>query len=80
MSQREKLLEKLRASPRNVTFKELEALLMAYDYKLVRVSGSHHIYGRPGYTPVNITFHPSKVALGAVKDVVRAVDEVIDNE
>jgi predicted RNA binding protein YcfA (HicA-like mRNA interferase family) len=43
-----KILAKVLASPGNVRFAEMQRLLDAFGFRLLRVSGSHHIYARPG--------------------------------
>lgn len=48
MSKRDKLLEKVRRNPKDVTFKELDQLLQSFGYELMRTKGSHSIYRRPG--------------------------------
>ena len=43
-----KLLEKVLASPKNVRFKDMAALVEAFGFQLSRVKGSHHIFVRSG--------------------------------
>lgn len=43
-----KLLQKVLASPANIRFAQMQALVSAFGFKLLRVSGSHHIYGTTG--------------------------------
>lgn len=43
-----KLLEKLLACPANIRFSEAVAIAEAFGFRLDRVSGSHHIFTRPG--------------------------------
>lgn len=44
-----KLLARLaRGDLRNVAFSDLRHLVRAFGFTLVRVSGSHHIFSRPG--------------------------------
>src|SRR5438876_6171888 len=43
-----KLLGKVLASPANVRFAEMQRLVEAFGFRLLRVSASHHIYGRDG--------------------------------
>ena len=43
-----KRLRKVIASPANVRFAEMVALVKAFGFVLVRRSGSHHIFARPG--------------------------------
>ena len=55
MTQRDKLLVRIRSHPKQVRFDDLQTLLSYYGYQLVRVSGSHHRYQREGSPPVTIT-------------------------
>jgi hypothetical protein len=43
-----KILVRAIASPANLRFSELTQLAEAYGFVLLRVSGSHHIFGRAG--------------------------------
>lgn len=43
-----KILVKVLASPANVRFAEMQRLVEAFGFRLLRVSASHHIYGRAG--------------------------------
>ncbi|MBO9526342.1 MAG: type II toxin-antitoxin system HicA family toxin [Sphingobium yanoikuyae] len=43
-----KLLERLLQGSRNVSFHDFQRLLEAFGFRLTRVTGSHHVYGRPG--------------------------------
>ena len=45
---RRKILAKVLASPANVRFTEMQRLVEAFGFRLLRVSASHHIYGRAG--------------------------------
>jgi hypothetical protein len=45
---RHKLLKKALSSGKNLRFAELTTLAEGFGFRLVRVSGSHHIYARPG--------------------------------
>lgn len=42
-----KLLQKLLASHHNARFEDVRALVEAFGFRLVRVSGSHHIFSHP---------------------------------
>ena len=44
MSRRDKRLEKIRHNPKNVSFEELQTILLSFGFKLDRVAGSHHIF------------------------------------
>ena len=43
-----KLLSRVLASSANVRFGDMQRLVEAFGFRLLRVSGSHHIYGRSG--------------------------------
>jgi predicted RNA binding protein YcfA (HicA-like mRNA interferase family) len=43
-----KILAKALSSPANVRFAEMQQLVKAFGFSLLRTSASHHIYGRPG--------------------------------
>ena len=43
-----KILAKALSSPANLRFAEMQGLVEAFGFRLLRVSGSHHIYGRGG--------------------------------
>jgi predicted RNA binding protein YcfA (HicA-like mRNA interferase family) len=75
MSRREKLLEKLRNNRHNVSFADVEALLLYCGFRLARSAGSHFIYQRAGCPPVNITRHGDQVRPAAVKEVLDILHE-----
>jgi len=41
-----KILAKALSSPANLRFAEMQRLVEAFGFRLLRVAGSHHIYGR----------------------------------
>ena len=43
-----KLLQRLLQGSRNISFRDFQRLLEAFGFRLTRVSGSHHVYGRAG--------------------------------
>jgi predicted RNA binding protein YcfA (HicA-like mRNA interferase family) len=43
-----KILAKALASPANLRFAEMQRLIEAFGFVLLRTSASHHIYGRTG--------------------------------
>ena len=46
---RQKLLKKLaQGALRNVSFRDMVHLVEGFGFRLVRVSGSHHIFSHPG--------------------------------
>jgi predicted RNA binding protein YcfA (HicA-like mRNA interferase family) len=75
MSQRDKLLQKIRNHPKSVSFDDLQALLRMYGYELDRVAGSHHIYARPGRPSINVKRHGAQVHSAAVRDVLEMIEE-----
>jgi predicted RNA binding protein YcfA (HicA-like mRNA interferase family) len=80
MTQRDKLLEKIRSHPKDVRFDDLQTLLGYYGYQLVRVSGSHHRYQRQGSPPVTISRHGAQVHSAAVEEVLRILDTLTGND
>lgn len=79
MTQRDKLLVRIRSHPKQVRFDDLQTLLSYYGYQLVRVSGSHHRYQRQGSPPVTITRHGAYVHSAAVEEVLRILDALMGN-
>lgn len=75
MTQREKLIDRLRQHPNSATLEELERVLHMLDFKLVRTRGSHHIYRQPGGKIITVARHGSHVNSEAVREVLRLVDE-----
>lgn len=43
-----KLFQPLLQGSRNISFRDFQRLLEAFGFTLVRVNGSHHVYGRRG--------------------------------
>ena len=75
MSNREKLLSKIRARPRSVRFAELTRLLDGYGFELRRVRGSHHVYRRGPHTTV-VPRRTPHVHSYVVKKVLQVIDEL----
>lgn len=75
MSKREKLLEKLKKSPNNVTFDQVKKVLLNEDFILDRTVGSHHIFKRGEVTFV-IPVHGNKVKVVYIKRVVEIIEEL----
>ncbi len=80
MTQRDKLLAKIRSHPKNVRFDDLQTLLAYYGYQLVRVSGSHHRYQRQGSPPITISRHGAHVHSAAVEEVLGILDALTGND
>jgi predicted RNA binding protein YcfA (HicA-like mRNA interferase family) len=79
MSKRDKLRRKLRNNPRGVKFSELETLLVRFDFTLVRVTGSHHIfrYGDGNGNPkLVIPVHGNNIKPEYVTSVVETLDKL----
>jgi predicted RNA binding protein YcfA (HicA-like mRNA interferase family) len=74
MSQREKLLSKIRNNPYNVTFADLTAALESLGFPLVRTTGSHHFF-RVGKRTVIVPRHGAKVKAYVVQQALDALDE-----
>lgn len=55
MASPRKTLDAVRRGRGNISFNDLQRLLSKLGFRLVRVTGSHHIYVREGVTrPINI--------------------------
>lgn len=54
MGQREKLLERMRNNPKDVTFDDLDKLLQWHGFQRRTSSGSHQVYTRPGSNPLTV--------------------------
>ena len=80
MTQRDKLLAKIRSHSKNVRFDDMQTLLGYFGYQLVRVSGSHHRYQRQGSPPVTISRHGAHVHSAAVEEVLRILDTLTGND
>jgi hypothetical protein len=44
----QKRLQKVMAAPNNVRFGKIVTLVESFGFRLLRVSGAHHIFGRSG--------------------------------
>jgi predicted RNA binding protein YcfA (HicA-like mRNA interferase family) len=77
---REKLLDRIRNNPRGVSFDDLDLLLKQFGYELRRVGGSHHVYGRKSSPPIIVARHGASAHSAAVKEVLRAIDELLEKE
>ncbi len=74
MDKREKLLDKLRNSPKNVTFADVRKLLLQEGFSLERITGSHHVFKRNEIT-FAIPVHKNRVKSVYVKRVVEIIGE-----
>ncbi|MFZ4816990.1 MAG: type II toxin-antitoxin system HicA family toxin [Phototrophicaceae bacterium] len=75
MSKREKRLEKLRQSPKDVSFEQLRQVLEDHGFILTKVTGSHHTFKRKiGQEEIRLTI-PYRKPLLAIY-VSQAIDEI----
>lgn len=74
MSKREKLFQRLKNNPRDVTFAQIEKLLVQENFILDRVAGSHHIFKR-GLITFVIPVHQNKVKSVYVKRVIELIEK-----
>lgn len=72
--QKRKLLERLKNNPKGATFDDIRTLLSQEGFQLDRVTGSHHIFKRPGITFV-IPVHHNRVKSVYVKRVIDLIEE-----
>lgn len=81
MGRIEKILEKAKASPNNLSFEELCYLVVKFGYVLDRQKGSHKIYKHPKIKSrvgafVNIQeFNDGKAKGYQVREVLRFIEE-----
>ena len=47
MTKKQKLIQKLLSSSKNIRFSEAQTAIEAFGFQLTRISGSHHIYTHP---------------------------------
>jgi predicted RNA binding protein YcfA (HicA-like mRNA interferase family) len=73
--QRRKLIERLKNNPKGATFDDMKTLLLQEGFDLDRVTGSHHIFKKPGVTFV-IPVHKNRVKSVYVKRVIELIEEV----
>jgi len=55
--------------PSEVRFSEVRKLLEAKGYRLARISGSHHIFVKPGCPHQSVPVHGGKVKHGYVRQI-----------
>jgi predicted RNA binding protein YcfA (HicA-like mRNA interferase family) len=59
VSQKQKLADKIRENPKNVSFQEACTMATYIGFPLHRISGSHHIFARKGQKR-NLNFQKKK--------------------
>jgi hypothetical protein len=79
MSQRDKLLEKIRNNPRQVRFEDLDLLLKQYGFvcRQPRGGSSHYVYSC-GPVVITIARHKPHVHSKAVRQVLEFVDQLLN--
>ena len=79
MSNREKLLAKIRNNPKSVRFQELAKLLEWHGFELKRSKGSHHIYRRGRYV-LTVPWRRPRLHSYIVKHALKILDEIMEEE
>ncbi len=70
-----KLLARLLISPTNVRFGDFVRMLAAFGFRLLRIRGSHHIFGHPGIAEVvNIQDYGGQVKPYQIRQFLRLVE------
>jgi predicted RNA binding protein YcfA (HicA-like mRNA interferase family) len=54
VTQREKLIERIRRRPAEANFRDVQALLQFFDWTLEHEIGSHSIFKKPGEYPITV--------------------------
>jgi predicted RNA binding protein YcfA (HicA-like mRNA interferase family) len=60
--------------PSSVRFAEVRRLLEEHGYGLKRISGSHHIFDKPGERPVPIPVHDGKVKYVYLRQILKRLE------
>jgi hypothetical protein len=77
MTRRDKLLAKMRNNPRGIRPKEAVQLLHYYEFEF-RTSGKNHEVYKRGHRQVHVNTHRSYLHPRAVKDILVAIEEFLD--
>ena len=72
--------ERIRLAPRNVTPKELIALLTGYGFVFRRATGDHFIYKKPGYRPFPVPINQKPLCIDVVKNALFLIDEIKEQQ
>jgi predicted RNA binding protein YcfA (HicA-like mRNA interferase family) len=81
MTKREKRLEKIRQNPKHVSKDDLDQLLSGYEFVRREGKGSHTVYQHPDQeTPIVVVAHGKHVPAYIVKQVLDAIDRIIEQE
>ncbi|MBN1942596.1 MAG: type II toxin-antitoxin system HicA family toxin [Phycisphaerae bacterium] len=57
--------------PSDRPFREVERLLESKRYLLTRISGSHHVFTKPGARPFPVPVHHGKVKYAYVRKIMK---------
>jgi predicted RNA binding protein YcfA (HicA-like mRNA interferase family) len=74
MAKKDKLLQRLKNSPNNVTFTEIRQLLELEGFILDRITGSHHIFQKADIV-FAIPVHRNQVKSVYVRRVIELIEE-----
>lgn len=74
MTKREKLLDRIKQSPHNVTFADIRKLLESEAFILKRVTGSHHVFQKADIVFI-VPVHQNRVKAVYVKRVIEIIEE-----
>ena len=81
MAQRDKLIDRVRSNPKSVRFEDLDALLLHLGFERRQPgSGSSHYVYRHGAHVITIARHKPYVHSQAVRQVLRILDEIIEDQ
>jgi predicted RNA binding protein YcfA (HicA-like mRNA interferase family) len=75
MSKFEKAIAKLHQNPQNVSFGEIDRILLRLGFEK-RQKGSHAVYTREGSYPITIPFKKPFILPVYVKKVLQIIEEV----
>jgi predicted RNA binding protein YcfA (HicA-like mRNA interferase family) len=80
MTKRDKRLERLRQSPKNVSLDTLKQVLEAYGFWLDRIVGSHHVFrAQVGTKTWRLTIPYNKpIKIIYVKQTLEAIEQVLE--
>ena len=76
MSKASKALKAAKENPASLSFSELRALVTAAGFSLVRTSGSHHVYTKPGVVEIiNLQPNSRMAKVYQVRQVLALIDK-----
>ncbi len=73
MSRKDKLIAKLLALPKDMSFSDVQKILEWHGYELNRVKGSHHMFTKTDFDPVVIPVHNKSVKIDYLKKIIKAI-------